>query len=211
MNILKNFRKPYLALFLSSLMIFVSCNHDDILFRNSSNKNNLTLELYVSRHIEISNELLNLIDKEKNINYEILINETNEISKNEFVNLLQNANIKNHQRISELFFQLKNLSEEFVNENVSIRNMDIDEFEILFVTELDNQTSDNFARFGDCEDDYETAENRCERNWVISMGLAFVGGVLTGGAAWLATAGATGLFVVCLEEAAADYEDCLDQ
>lgn len=67
MNILKTLRKPYFGMFLATLMLFVSCNKDDIL--EDSEIQMQTLDEYIEKHIELTSKFVEL---KSSIDYDII-------------------------------------------------------------------------------------------------------------------------------------------
>jgi hypothetical protein len=65
-TIIKVVRKPHFTLFLASLILFSSCSKDDLLEDSNLNKNTLTLEQYIVKHIELTTQMTNLTNSINN-------------------------------------------------------------------------------------------------------------------------------------------------
>lgn len=67
MNILKTLRKPYFAMFLASLMLFVSCNQNNLL--EDSEIQTQTLDEYFAKYIELTSKMVEL---KKSVDYNVI-------------------------------------------------------------------------------------------------------------------------------------------
>lgn len=68
MNILNRLRKPYLSLLLSLLILFISCSPSDEI-QEYPGSNEVSLEIVVKEHINISKKIASVLTKEKKIDF----------------------------------------------------------------------------------------------------------------------------------------------
>ncbi len=78
MNTLKTLRKPYFAIFLSSLMLFISCNGNNLIENENANNNKFDFSFY-----ENNKGNLFILDASR-----FYISKTDEISRLEANNLI---------------------------------------------------------------------------------------------------------------------------
>lgn len=210
MNIIKILRKPYLAMFLASLMLFSSCSQYDNEINEESES--LNLSNFVEKHLEISTEISKLMINEKRINLSIL-QQTSHIIKYEQINeMLESVNFEVSNKIALLIQQMHSNSVKFVKSNPQYKNLNKNEIESLITAEIDYLMNKAFLkRAGPCKDAFHIAQGRCTRNYAISAGTAAVVGIFTAGFGWLAGAGAAlVVFTVCNVNAESDYDDCVN-
>ncbi|MEN8817846.1 MAG: hypothetical protein ABF274_13375 [Nonlabens sp.] len=211
MNVIKTLRKPYLSIFLSALVLFVSCSQYD----NDINEveENLSLSEFVEKHLELSSSVLSLINDENKQDILALENIEETLTYNQLNKVLADANIKESDAIAGLLNEMYLNGKRFSESNPDFQNDKKSDLEILISQEIDKQLNNSYLRAsGPCQDAYHTAQGRCTRNYAISSGVAVAVGLGTAGFGWLFGAGAAlVVYTLCMTDAESDLEDCLDQ
>lgn len=213
MNTLKLFRKPFLAPFFALLILFTSCSSNEGNVSESLyQRSNVDISKFARYHYELSKLLKIKVEENQNIDFDKLVVDVINDEVETPSGLTQAQQIE-YQEIIDILFEMKQRAVDVVQDNPELRSFTEEEFQELLTIEIDLLIleEENLNRFGPCEDRYETAKNRCARNWTISLGSILVIGIVTGGAGWLASGSATGIFILCLEDAASDLEDCLNE
>ncbi|WP_452218357.1 hypothetical protein [Lacinutrix undariae] len=219
MNLIKNFRKPYLTIILASLTLFASCSQYENEVEEIPNStelanriNKLNLADYVEKHLQISNDIYILLENENNIDIEFLESAPDKLKLNEILGMLENANVQQSGLISDLFIQMYHNTLDFTNSNPDLKNLNYSEFENMITVEIDKQLDENYSNrsTGDCRATLDKAKARCGRNMVISLAVAGGVGIFTGGVGYAFGAGAAILVAsLCAEDANNDYKDCM--
>ena len=137
MKLIKNFRKPYFAIVLASLTLFASCNQYDneaIETQYSAElTNNLNLAAYLEKHLQISTEIILLLESENNIDIESLQSANENLKPVEILGMLQSANIHQSDDISELFIQMNINNNNFSNSNPKLKSLNYSEIESMMI------------------------------------------------------------------------------
>ncbi len=209
MNLIKFFRKPHLALLLALLLIFSSCSQ----YEYDNIGTNLNLEDFAERHIDISSKVIALLNEEKNIDIHIIkmIPPTDDYTKQELNKVFEISGIKESTKLVNLFSEMNENAKNYVRSNPY---SDLEIIEESITSVLDKKSNDlNFAlRHGDCEEERDEAYARCDRNYVISVGVAVVSAFYTFGVGTL-LAGVTALLIWadCTDAAWHNYRECIGE
>lgn len=211
MNNLKAFRKSHIAFLLTIFIMFMSCSDNQL--TDDELEQNYDITSFANNHLNIATEFSSLIQSETDINYDIFLDMSTSIDRDEFKSILKDASFNNPEKITSLIDEMSLNAQKFLKNNPEFINLNEKQVRDIFETEFDSQIINNFSvqKAGSCEDTRDTAEYRCERNWFISMGSIAVLTVATGGTAYIATTVATGIFAICMNDAKSDYEACLIQ
>lgn len=211
MNNLKAFRKSHIAFLLTIFIMFMSCSDNQL--TDDELEHNYDITSFVNNHLNIATEFSSLIQSETDINYDIFLDMSTSIDKDEFKSILKDASFNNSEKITSLIDEMHLNAQKFLKNNPELINLNEKQVRDIIETEFDSQIINNslFQKAGSCEGTRDTAEYRCERNWVISMGTITVLAVASGGTAYIGSAVATGIFANCMNEAESDYQACLIQ
>jgi len=209
MSILKALRKPYLSIFLSGLILFISCSQyeDDQL----ENQNTVGLSSYINKHLELSS----LLSHELKINKVIDLKTLNNISYDQNLELaLDSLNFNNKDRILSILNKMENNTSDFFSKNEHFQNIDIDTYKNLITAEINIALTslEYHKQRGSCEDAFDNSTGNCLENLAlasaVALGTAFISfGV---GTAYALTA-ATLIMVKCMSDAEDAYDDCRSQ
>lgn len=206
---MKQFRKPYLAILLAFLTLFASCSQYDN--ESEDTYENIDLSTFVSKHIENSSKIIDLIQQENNVEFNDIMEITNSnVSLEELETKYKALGVKEFNKIAHLTIDLLQNSNNFVKTNSDI---DASEIENLIITEIDNQLTNSVSSFknSNCEKAYQDSMNRCHRNYIITTAISAAGMFLGG------IAGAVGVLAAAVglaecERAANDARnECLAQ
>lgn len=216
MNIISKLRKPKLSIFLSALILFVSCDVQQIDNLNED-KSNITLEEYASKHITLTNALSNLLLLEKNIDLEILENSADVFEDNKALRaLLNEANIVNIDSIEDNILAIQNNTNNYLR---SSSNNSISQIEYVKIianeidTQLESKYEDGiFFAKSSCMSRFRTAVSRCERNWYIGVAALGVSAFFTLGIGSIVGAAVVGgQLLLCHSDAQSDYDNCMGE
>lgn len=211
MNILKTLRKPYLAMFLASLMLFVSCNQDSLL--EDSEIQTQTLDEYFAKHIELTSKMAEL---KNSVDYDIvdklskLQNKSVETSDLKFI--LKNENIEISDEVFEL--QLKIIENtRILYNNPKYNSLNQEDFSTIITNEVRTQFSNKqiLLRNGDpCLPAFNSANEACLSNLGASLATVGVIGLFTSFGVGSLIGGGIALlrFRQCNLSAQADLADC---
>lgn len=216
MNFIKTLRKPYLSIFLASLMLFISCNP------NSYETNNLDteeLKSVVMKHIQISENISSIFRNENSVNLDILskssgfLNNTNELKK-----ILVEAKVENNEKLTILFSEMSNNITSFLQTINAKANYTKSEIEKIIIEEINQQLDEKrqivvmSKASNPCYDRYFTANSRCERNWYIGVASLTISGFFTLGIGTLIGATTVGtMLLLCEHDAQSDRDKCLER
>lgn len=214
MNLITILRKSYLAYFLASLILitsFQSCQNEiEDLDSSFSIK---TLQEFTIKHVEISENIFNLIKEEKNIDIETFSLSLKKIKTNkELFTVLKKSGISKYEKLLSLFQDLANNTEQFLKTNPQIYNYSELEIEDLITKEIDKaiELNDLSQNTRSCASQNQAAESRCLRSYAIAMGAATISGAISFGiGTFIGMGAASAILVICLEDANDDYQDCL--
>ncbi|WP_299524063.1 hypothetical protein [Winogradskyella sp.] len=172
--------------------------------------NDLSLEDYVSKQIQIGAEINTLLLNEENINIQYLESLSVEFELNEVSNILQEANIQKSERISNLLVAMYNNSIDFANNNPDFKNFTSEEIENIIEAEYDKQL-EQYNKSNSCIETYDRARYRCGRNLTIAVSVSAVVGIFTGGMGWgIGAMSAFAISALCLDDAMDDYNECME-
>ncbi|WP_237275661.1 hypothetical protein [Tenacibaculum ovolyticum] len=217
MNALKNLRKPYLSIFLSSLFFFVNCSPSNQI-EDKTVLNEISLKNTVRQHIEISKKLASILKGERKINYEILKKSSKKLkSYSELKNVLIQSNIEQFEKTSILLKELQENINILLNYYVNKYNYGELETKKIISNEIDKQLNEIsnklLSRSSSCRQEcahrWYIATKRCERNWYIGNAGAAISGFFTLGTGTLI--GVTlvgGVALLCISDARNDVNNC---
>lgn len=214
MNILKTLRKPYFAMFLASLILFVSCNQDSLL--ENSEIQTQTLEEYIAKHIELTSKLVvlkNSVDYDVVDKLELLQNKSIETSNLKIT--LENESIYISDEIFELQQRLIE-NTRILHNNPEYNSLNEEDFTNLIKDAISSQFNYNRifaknARASDpCLDAFNSANGDCLLEFTLSAGTVGVVGLFTTFGVGTLIGGAVALirFGECNKSAQADLADC---
>lgn len=160
-NFTKKIRKSYLASILASLTLFASCSQYDNDIQNSinstdninleKNSGNINLDSFVEKQLQTSTEIINLLEKENNIDFESLEYVSKDLKPEDLLIILEDANIQKSDVISNLLIQLYNESVNFGINNPDFKNLNQNEIEKMINVEINNQHN-KLDGFNPCRD-----------------------------------------------------------
>jgi hypothetical protein len=211
MNILKTLRKPHFAMFLASLMLFVSCSQDKL--SEDLEIQTQTLDEYFAKHIELTSEMAELKDS---VDYDVvdkltkLQNKSGETSDLEFS--LKNENIEISDEIFELQLRIIENTRILYN-NPKYNSLNQEEFLSVIKGEISDQfeNKQNFSqRTASCLGAFNTANRGCLRSFAASAATVGVIGLFTSFGVGSLIGGAIALvrFGECNESAQAVLSAC---
>lgn len=210
MSIVQFLRKPYLAIFLASLTLFASCGQYDNELEDTFE--NIDLQTFVSKHLETSSKILNVLEQEKSIDFNEITEITNtNVSLEELKNKYKSVGVQKYNELSLLVFDLLQNSNNFAKSN---QHLNLSEIDNSITAEIANQLNGEFSLFNrsnNCQKTYDSSMGRCHRNYAITTAISAVGMFMGG------IAGAVGVLVAALalaecESSAWDaLQDCNQQ
>ncbi|RKE94652.1 hypothetical protein [Ichthyenterobacterium magnum] len=213
MNILKNLRRPYFAMFLASLMLFVSCNQDSLI-ENPEVKTQ-TLDEYLIKHFELTSKMIelkssvdyNIIDKLKKL-------QNKAIKKSDLKIAIKDENIEISDEIFELQQQIIENTKILYN-NPKYNSLNQEEFLTLITNEINSQLQNKqiFSKKSDsCLDTFNSANESCLKSFGASLATVGVVGLFTSFGVGSLIGGGIALirFGECNKSAQADLADCRD-
>jgi len=211
MNILKTLRKPYLSIFLASLVLFVSCNKDSLL--DDSEMQTQTLDEYISKHIELTSkmsELKNSIDY--NIVEKLKEIENKSVETSNLKTILQDENINISDKLFELQLKIIENTKMLYN-NPQYNTLNQEEFSTLITNEIKTKFDNELIllqKSNDCDAAFDAANEQCLIDFGASVATVGVVGLFTSfGVGSLIGAGIALIqFGECNESAQADLADC---
>jgi hypothetical protein len=225
MNIIKTLRKPYLSIFLSTLVLFVSCSQYDSvdadkvnadtepIFRKSLKYN--TFEEYVSQHISLVEDLNELTDKENNIDM-VYLSQSEAITVNyeNLNNQIIQANISNHVGVTNVLLNIHDNLLGLYNFNKSNGNLS----QKLFFETINAQINTYFDNYELNSKSLSCAEKRTRGRQRCMVGYSIAAVAIIASTWWtvgigtgIAIAAATTSLVVCQSFVSSDYEKCIDE
>ena len=203
MNIIKIARKPYLAVVFASVMLFASCSQYDHEINESVEP--LSVTKYVEKHIELTSELINIVNTDKELVIEALSNVINNTRIDEIEMIFENANFNESKSISKLIKEIQDNTFHFVESNPEMKTNGQDYIVNLISHEIEEQKS-NYAtemRQGSCDDKYGSDIDICKENYYFSLAVIAVTAVVSFGIATISLAN-------CMDRAFHTYDDCLN-
>lgn len=218
-NFTKKIRKSYLASILASLTLFASCSQYDNDIQNSinstdninleKNSGNINLDSFVEKQLQTSTEIINLLEKENNIDFESLEYVSKDLKPEDLLIILEDANIQKSDVISNLLIQLYNESVNFGINNPDFKNLNQNEIEKMINVEINNQHN-KLDGFNPCRDVLDIAKARCGENLLIALAAAALVGIFTGGVGY-GFGAATAILIAakCATDADNDYNACM--
>ena len=204
---MKNFRKPYISLFLSLLLLFVSCQPNEYL----DDTNSESLENFISKQLLISEKLSHYVANQDEMMTKL--NSEPEIyhSRFELNEYLRKNNIENSEEIADMIFDIQELTNNFLINSSYLNQYSEEEIKSIFANEIEKQmTSYSVQGKSYCGDRYNTAQNRCDRNYAISLTGLAVSAFITFGVGTVVGAGvAATIHAICRVEAHNDFKQCI--
>lgn len=207
-----------------ALLNLISCSEDNDIERNYDNEtSSKVLNLasannedyvysFVKKHVEINDVIISILEKETDLNSEILneFSSGNITSEKELKSVLQKSGIKKYNELSELFLLQVENSKIFKSNNPAFFKLDKSEQDILVTKYVDEVLNYDYNQVtSNCADKLKRDKARCQRNLNLNGSLALIGclgGPLT---CALGTFGAAATHTFCVQDAEEDYYYCL--
>ncbi len=138
MNLLNIFRKPYLSLILAMLVLFTSCTQGDLII--TENKNNVPLELTITKHIILSKQLQKIYLNQKHPTVD-LSKEFPQFytNKENFKKFLINNNFTDINKILTVSEDISNNLNSYLSSIKADKLMDKTEVSEVLITEIRKQ------------------------------------------------------------------------
>lgn len=167
---------------------------------------------FVSKHIDINNEILTILEKsninEKNINQnlDIIKDET------ELLDYFEKLKISDPYKLVKLTKELSIQRERFYYDNKEFYEMSKAKRQEIIMQEIDSQLNyeAHTSAKRTCREQWAIDDSRCQRNYWIGVSLAAASGFVSFG--WSTVIGYVAVqtnMIVCKADANADYEACL--
>ena len=208
MNILNVLRKPFASIFLAVIVLTFSCSrYED---KQVENLETMDFSSYVAMHLELSSQLADELNKNKNLREDLLLSVSN---NDDMIYLLKTLNYTNSKRILNIIDKMKTNTNAFFDGNEGFIGMDVDVFQNKITDEIRIQNSkiEYQKRLGPCEDAFDNATENCLENAAISTAIAVASGFLSFGVTTAyALAGVTIVMLKCMADAEEAYNDCED-
>lgn len=214
MNILKTLRKPYFAMFLASLMLFVSCNQDSI--SEDLEIQTQTLDEYFAKHLELTSKMVEL---KNSVDYDVIGKlsklQNKSVEASDLKLTLKNENIEISDEIFELQHKIIENTRILYN-NPKYNSLNQDEFLVLIKNEISNQFEKKqifLQKVADpCLDAFNNANEECLVDFAASAATVGVVGLFTTFGVGTLIGGGIALirFGECNKSAQADLADCRD-
>ena len=134
---LKTIRKPYLAFFLSSILLVVSCTNNTTGIEENFEEYNLST--FITEQIEISKELSESLVNENNIDLEFLNEQTESFDVNEIESILERANFNDSKRVTNLLSEMHANGQKLMQSNPEYSELTENELNELIEVEIYNQ------------------------------------------------------------------------
>ena len=211
MNLLNIFRKPYLSLILAMLVLFTSCNQNNLLDKTEIETQ--TLDEYIDNHIELTSKMLKLKDL---VDYEVIDELTSLQSKlietSDLKFTLQNQDIVFSNQLYELQLNLIKNTEILYN-NPKYNSLTQQELLNLISNKIinifENNQVSNLNR-DPCLIAFNEANNDCLVQFAASAATVGVIGLFTSFGAGSLIGGYIALvrFGECNERAQEELADC---
>ncbi len=223
MNVLKTIRLPFFSMLLASLMLVISCsqydsNIEDVnLYERSNQKQSKlstprNLSSYISKSIDIGQELQALLKNEQNINLSIesLIDEIE--TPEALENLLNTVGFEQFKEITSLITEFNENSIEFAKNNPYFENLDKEEVKRILADEVNNQFAKVDPWGEPCGDAFHAGHDVCLENLAISGGAVIISAFFTFGIGTFIGGGVAGIqFLRCWTAVNQAYYDCLEE
>lgn len=211
MNILKTLRKPYFAMFLASLILFMSCNQDTLL--EDTETKTQSLEEYLTKHIELTSKMIEL---KNSVDYDIVDKLTKLQNKSIDPGNLKLTLKKENIEISDKIFELQQKIIEntrILYNNPKYNSLNQEEFTTLIKNEIVSQFENKqlFSRqSSSCLDTFNSANESCLKSFGASLATVGVVGLFTSFGVGSLIGGGIALirFGECNKSAQADLADC---
>lgn len=187
MNILKLLRRPYFTIILASLMLFVSCSHENVLKEISTQIQTVdihtqTVEEYVIKHIELT---LKMSELQNSVDYEILDKlielQYKSVENSDLKIILQNENINISDEIFELLSKIVE-NTKILHNNPQYNSLNQEKFLTLISDEINAQFNDEqilYRNLNSCRDVFEKANKECLKDFASAIAVIGVVGLLT--------------------------------
>ncbi|KAB8151443.1 hypothetical protein EZY14_018150 [Kordia sp. TARA_039_SRF] len=206
---MKKLRKPYVSCILVLLLFFTSCSQfeSDI----EEVENSLSLKEFVEKHIELSSNMLNLLENRDLENITSLNILEDNLTYEQLQKILHDANIEKANSIIELAKEMRSNGINFMN-SVEYKSLNKSKLESEIINEIYEQLNESYPKSGPCEDKYRKAQGACTLQYTIATGASVVAGSFTLGFGWLVGAGGALInYTICMVRADNALEDCLAQ
>ncbi|WP_046759388.1 hypothetical protein [Kordia jejudonensis] len=217
---MKQFRKPYLSIFLVILLLFTSCQPQLISeidksenIENTFSKNlnqSITIEDFVTNHISIIDSYLTNPNEYANSQISLITELEAYVNYNSLVTELSNNNIDNPEQFANMYLLVQNNTNNFLN-NFNFGKLTPEEIENIILNEISKQLKQTYeSEHNTCGYIHLRAIARCERNFYASLAAVAVSTFWSfgvGTAIGVAAAGA--IVLTCVSDANSDFRQCL--
>lgn len=208
---MKHFRKPYLAIFLATLLLFVSCSEDSML--NDTEFQTQTLEEYFTKHIDLASKMVELKNyADYDVIDKLVKTQNKSIEISDLKLTLKNESIEISDEIFELLQELIENTRILYN-NPKYNSLNQEEFLTLVTDEIKSKIDNEsiFSRISkDCEAIFDAANEECLKDFAAAVATLGVVGLFTSFGVGSLIGGGIALirFGECNKSAQADFEDC---
>lgn len=215
MNILKSFRKQYISIFLTTIILFVSCSPNNVHENNEVYKQNenLVLQDYVEKQLKLTLELTDLVSNDRHAILKALENMEDITDIDDIYIALQKSDIKNANSIAILMKNLHQNTFEFFEKNPEIQKLGMKEIKRLVFNEINIQKLSILknGQRGPCENQYAAAKEVCNDNYTYSLVVVGISAFFSFGIGTaIGTVGATIALANCIDNAFHAYDGCLE-
>lgn len=177
----------------------------------------ITFDEFITEHVKISNDLIEILRQEPNIEVNNLYKEIeNEMNIYELGEAFRNAKIVNHDEMATLTIKIAANIERYIESNSEFPEMSEEvRFKMLSDAITSKFIENEFlakSKLGSCEDARDQGSARCRRNWAIGMAAAGVSGYISFGAGWVVgVAAIQAVAVLCEGDVQSDYRACVSE
>jgi len=177
-----------------------------------------SFDRFASTQLEISREIGTLFSKERGIDLNLLERELpSAVDINSVKTILLKAGFTQIDEFISALQKMERNSVRLKSENPQIEMISTSDFESALsnkINSLSIKEEDNIEKRTPeevlCYDNRRRAEDRCVRNYAISMGVVIVSGLISAGWGTVIGFGAAhAMEVVCIADAQGDFERCM--
>ncbi|WP_298424336.1 hypothetical protein [uncultured Kordia sp.] len=218
---MKQLRKPYVSICLAVLMLFVSCQPQQIADVDINEQTQLTtvgknfeqsvtLENFVANHINIIDNYLTNPNEYTETSISLVTELDQYVNYDSLVTELSNNNINNSEEFANMYFLVQNNINNLLN-NYNFGKITPEEIENIILNEIDKQLKQtDQAEHNTCGYIYNRAVARCERRLYASLAAVAVSTFWTFGVGTVIGVVAAGVIGLdCLNDANNDFRECL--
>lgn len=200
---MKHLRKPHFALFLSFLILFMSCSSPSL---ESRINETLTVEEYTNIHVELASELIEIFQNENNINYIKLESYKQVDTFEELKLILKESNVKDYERIFEIVEKIDRNNNLFLTTNTEYSSSKVND---IIKMKLKQKYNAFLHKDPTCASQREAAGDSCAISFSIAMSATVVSTFFTLGIGTVigSTAAVIGV-AACIGRANLAYDCC---